>query len=74
MATKREALGVGARIRAARDRAGLTQRALAQLLDTDSMLISKWERGVVTPRESSVVAVAQALGIRSTELLDEEAA
>ena len=74
MATKREALGVGARIRAARDRAGLTQRALAQLLDTDSMLISKWERGVVTPRESSVVAVAQVLGIRSTELLDEEAA
>ncbi len=41
--------GVGARLRAARRSAGLTQRQLAESLGVESITVSRWERGVTTP-------------------------
>jgi transcriptional regulator with XRE-family HTH domain len=40
---------VGARLRAARRGAGLTQKQLAQALGVDSITVSRWERGVTSP-------------------------
>lgn len=53
---------VAGNIRAARDVAGLRQRDLAERLDVDPMLVSKWERGVHTPGAKHFAALALALG------------
>ncbi len=38
-----------AEIRTIRDRLGLTQPQLAQLLGVHALTVSKWERGILTP-------------------------
>lgn len=52
----------GVVIRAARLRAGLSQRALAQRASTTQNAISRWERGVVEPGLDTVAAVVAACG------------
>ena len=41
----------------------LTQKALADLLETDAALISKWERDLQPPRGSWRLRLAEALGV-----------
>jgi transcriptional regulator with XRE-family HTH domain len=65
---------IGDRIRAARAKAGLTQRALAALLGVDKSAVAQWEgggsgRGGI--KTSNLVEVARVLGIRPSELLGE---
>jgi transcriptional regulator with XRE-family HTH domain len=55
---------VGGRIQAARKAAGMTQRKLAEAVDTDSVTISRYERGdIADPRSGMLRAIAQALSV-----------
>lgn len=54
---------LGANIRAARVRRGLTQGALASAVGvSDLMVVSKWERGVYRPSDENLLALARELG------------
>lgn len=44
-------------IKSARIKAGLSQNALAEILGTHAMTISKWETGARTPDSSAVAAI-----------------
>ncbi len=52
-----------------RESRSLTQKRLADLLDTDDMTISRWERGVVKMNIENMAAVAEVLGIDTADLL-----
>ena len=54
-------------------RLGLTQRELAALLDVDQVTVSRWERGEVTPRISSIRQLAEIAGLK-VETFFEDAA
>ena len=60
---------LGARIVAARERMGWTQIDVAYEIDVDPMTVSRWERGVTTPRSSALLALADALGCTTDYLL-----
>lgn len=62
---------IGQRIRAARTRRGLTQKALARRLDEfkDTNDISRWENGRHTPDLENLVKLAIALSVSSDYLL-----
>lgn len=49
-------------VRAARTECGLSQRALAEQIDTDSGLVSKWERGQHSPSAQNLAAIAHVTG------------
>jgi HTH-type transcriptional regulator, cell division transcriptional repressor len=55
---------IGDRIRQRRSELSLTQLDIAKALETDSMSVSRWERGVSTPsRPELLVQLADALGV-----------
>jgi transcriptional regulator with XRE-family HTH domain len=54
---------LAANILRARLSAGLTQRALAEQLNVDQMLVSKWERGIHRPSDENLAALSTALGL-----------
>ena len=60
---------VGQRIKAAREARGLTQEALAAMVDLSPTHISVIERGLKTPNLDSFVAIANALGVSADALL-----
>lgn len=51
-----------------RDRAGLTQEAIAQRLGTTHVTVSRWERGEVLLNTDVMAALAEVLGIRPVDL------
>lgn len=53
---------VATNIRTARLAADLTQAQLAAVLGIESMAVSKWERGLHSPSDSNLVALAERLG------------
>jgi transcriptional regulator with XRE-family HTH domain len=53
---------IGANIRVARDASDLTQRQLAEAIDVDAMLVSKWERGRHRPSDQNLQLVAEVTG------------
>lgn len=53
---------VGANVFAARKAAGLRQRDLAERLDVDPMLVSKWERAEHKPSATNLEALALEFG------------
>jgi transcriptional regulator with XRE-family HTH domain len=59
----------GPHLRALRIARGLTQAELAELADTNTMFISKLERGVTTPTIGTLVRLAKALQCRVVELV-----
>lgn len=63
-----DTVAVGARIKAARERAGMTQDELAEALDMSSTHISVIERGVKSPRLDTFVSIANTLHV-STDML-----
>ena len=69
---------LGARIRQARLRAGLTQAELARATKTSERNIVRWETSANAPRMESVAAIARATGHSLDDFLgdedDEEAA
>lgn len=61
--------GLGARIRAARVAAGMSQRALAEALDTDKSSIWKWEKAGSVPGTHHLEGLARVLGVTRKRLL-----
>lgn len=50
-------------IRRARERRGMTQSALAEVMGTQPAIISKWEAGTVFPRPVIAFRLSRELGI-----------
>lgn len=61
-----------ARLRALRERAGLSQQQLSDRAGVRKATVSDLERGVKSPSLSTLDAVAQALGVPPAELLRPE--
>ena len=61
--------GLGRKLKAARDRAGLTQEALARKARIGRVYLARLESGRYDPRASIVVRLAKALGVGTDDLL-----
>lgn len=61
--------GFGDRLRAFREKRGLTQRDLARSLGVTLMLISRYEHGVHIPTAEKIVALARILRVTADALL-----
>ncbi|MEX1004322.1 MAG: helix-turn-helix transcriptional regulator [Acidimicrobiia bacterium] len=59
----KDAFQVGARVRAERERLGLTQTELAERMDTTQPTIARLEAGGVTPSLDTLHRAANALGL-----------
>lgn len=59
----------GERLRAAREKSGLSQRELAKMLGLGINQINRYENGVNDPTSEVLVALAQTLGVTSDYLL-----
>lgn len=62
---------IGARIKAARERAGMTQEDLAAELEMSPTHISVLERGLKAPKLEKLVNIANALHVSSDMLLQD---
>jgi len=62
---------IGARIRSAREKAGLTQEELAAAIDISPTHISVIERGIKTPKLETLINIANALDVSSDMLLQD---
>jgi len=60
---------IGERIKIARRAAGLSQRALAEMVSMSAMAISKYERELDTPSSSVLLRLAQALDVKTEYFL-----
>src|SRR5690242_7236922 len=67
-----ERLQLGAGLRRARTRAGLTQRELASRLSLSPGMISQLEKGMTQPSVSTLFAMAKELGVSLDALLIDE--
>jgi transcriptional regulator with XRE-family HTH domain len=67
-----EVVKIGTQLRAARERALLTQKELASRADLQPLTISRIETEKVEPRYRTIRALARALGIDPAELLPKE--
>ena len=63
---------IGARIRAARHRRGLTQRAVADALGINDRHVHAWEAGRRNPGPKHLAKLAEVLGLQVTDLLPRE--
>jgi transcriptional regulator with XRE-family HTH domain len=61
---------IGARLRAARHRAGLTQRALATALGCSQSAVSMWETDRQTPRLAHLTRLSAATGVSVSDLIE----
>lgn len=64
-------MGTGQRIRQAREARGLTMSGLARAAGLSAGAVSRIERGERAPGAATLQALAQALGVRASSLLDE---
>lgn len=62
---------IGRRIKAARERKGLTQEQLAEMVDLSPMHISVLERGAKPPKLETLINIANALGVTADVLLQD---
>jgi transcriptional regulator with XRE-family HTH domain len=65
-----DAHSFGARLRELRERAGLTQRGLADRSGVPQANIARWEQGIRTPLVVSVPPLAGALGVGVARLFE----
>lgn len=63
------AKSIGCRIKAAREEAGLSRRALARATMLDNMSLCGYEHGKNLPGAKAVIALCRALGISADSLL-----
>lgn len=61
--------GFAKRVREFRERGGLSQRQLAELLKTDVMQVSRYERGIGLPSLETCIELAGILRVSMDELL-----
>ncbi len=62
---------VGKRVKAAREKAGLTQEELAEKVNLSISHISCIERGIKPPKLDTFVSIANAIGVSSDILLQD---
>ena len=67
-----EVVKIGTQLRAARERALLTQAELGARAGVQPLTISRIETDKVEPRYSTIRRIAKALGVEPTELLPKE--
>jgi transcriptional regulator with XRE-family HTH domain len=67
-----EVVKIGIQLRAARERALLTQEELGSQAGVQPLTISRIETDKVDPRYSTIRKLAKALGVEPTELLPKE--
>ncbi|MFD4558952.1 helix-turn-helix domain-containing protein [Streptomyces sp. NPDC058469] len=60
---------IGARIRTAREHAGLTQLQLGNLIGRDHRTIHRWEYAIRIPTLEDLLLLADAMGIPLSELV-----
>lgn len=60
---------IGERIAYLRQKRGLTQSALAELLGVSDKAVSKWERGISRPEVTILSDLSSALGVTADELI-----
>ncbi len=65
---------IGARIRAARHHAGLTQIQLGDRIGRDNRTIHRWEYAQRVPTLEDLLLLADALGVRPSDLFGDDAA
>ncbi len=65
---------IGERIRQARERKGLTQEQLGQIVGVSDAAVSQWETGGIQPAQKNLPKIAQALGVTRSWLLDGDTA
>jgi transcriptional regulator with XRE-family HTH domain len=63
---------LGERVREQRRQKGMTQEALAEALDLSVAYVSLIERGGRNPPYTTVVAIARALGVPTSHMVDGE--
>lgn len=64
---------LGARVRALRERSGLSLREVARRLDISASAVSQIERGTLQPSVSRLLAIVDVLGVGFADLFDREA-
>ena len=62
----------GEKLQKLRARQGLSQDALAELLDVSRQAVSKWERDVAMPEAEKLVRISRQFGVSTDYLLLEE--
>ena len=62
---------IGRRIKVARERKGLTQEQLAEMVDLSPMHMSVLERGVKPPKLETLIRIANALDVTADILLQD---
>lgn len=62
---------ISAKIKEYREKAGLTQLQLAEVIGYDRSTVARWENGSLEPYASVVKAIAEALKISVAMLYDE---
>ena len=62
---------IGERVRLLREKSGMTQADLANLVDTDGNTVSRWERNKLGVRSENLKKLAAALNTSITYLLGE---
>ena len=60
----------GQRIKSAREQTGMTQIELANKLNISYQSIGQWERDIRTPKQSTLIKIAKALGVHLRDLAD----
>lgn len=55
--------GLAVRIKAARDRLGVTQAELAEKLGVNTFTVSRWERGETSPSFEQMCRLSQVCGV-----------
>ena len=58
-------MGIGERLKMARQMAGMSQRALAEASDVSAMAVSKYERDLMTPGSEVLLRLGLALGVKA---------
>jgi transcriptional regulator with XRE-family HTH domain len=62
----------GQRIRTLRRAAGYSQRSLSVAMNVDQAVVSRWERGITSPRDDRRLELAGLLGVHPDELFSYE--
>ena len=61
---------IGSRIRKYREKQGLSQKELAQMIGVSNSRVSNWEQGINRPDADILASICRALNTSPSELLD----
>ncbi|MFG2358055.1 helix-turn-helix domain-containing protein [Streptomyces sp. NPDC048521] len=65
-------MDAGKKLRRFREQIGMSQRAMADVLNTTHVVVGRWERGVFKPNVHSLAKMAALMGCTIDELVKDE--